>query len=105
MTHGIRYLAGALALPMALATASLAGCIMLPPPMPYGPPPGFRGEGLPRHFFDTQRPPPPMAAWDMCDGQPEGAHPTLPGPRADAFMGTCERTPSGELQFRPAAPR
>jgi hypothetical protein len=102
MIHGIRYLAGGLA----LATASLAGCIMLPPPMPYGPPPpGFRGEGPPRSSFDAHRPPPPMAAWDMCDGQPEGARPALPGPRADAFTGTCERAPSGELQFRPSGPR
>ncbi|WPH13154.1 hypothetical protein [Variovorax paradoxus] len=80
-----------------LAAAGLSGCIMLPPP-PYGPPPGwsrhagFRGEAPPM---------PPMAAWDVCDGQAEGARPVLPGPRADSLSGTCERGPGGALEFRP----
>lgn len=79
-----------------LAAISLTGCIVLPPPMPYGPPPG--------PSFDARRPPPPMAAWDTCDGRPEGARLTLPGSRADALAGTCERGPSGELEFRPSGP-
>ena len=104
MTLRIKHLAGA------LAVASLGGCIVLPPPMPYGPPPAFRGEG----------PPPPMPlhmalpgamntralpAWDMCEGEPEGARPVPPGPRGDALAGRCERTPSGALEYRPGAPR
>jgi len=89
-----------------LAAASLSGCIMLPPPMPsYGPPPGFRGERPPPPpmSFDPRRP--PMAPWDVCDGQAEGARPALPGPRADALSGTCERGASGALEFRAPGPR
>ena len=87
-----------------LAAAGLSGCIMLPPPPPYGPPPGwsrhagFRGEAVPRPL---DGPRPPMAAWDVCDGQAEGARPVLPGPRADSLSGTCERGPGGALEFRP----
>jgi hypothetical protein len=83
-----------------LAATGLAGCIMLPPPMPYGPPPGFRGERPPPPPmpFDARRP--PMPPWGVCDGQAEGARPALPGPRGDALSGTCERGASGELEFR-----
>ncbi|QNK69130.1 hypothetical protein [Variovorax sp. PAMC26660] len=98
MKNRIRHLASL------LAATSLTGCIIVPLPMPYGPPPGFRGEGPPGPSFDGRRPPPPMAAWDMCEGQPEGARPAVPGPRADALTGTCERGPSGELAFRPSGP-
>jgi len=99
MIDRIRHLAAV------LAATSLTGCIVLPPPMSYGPPPGFRGEGPPGPFFGAGRPPPPsMPAWDMCDGQAEGARPALPGPRADALTGTCERGPSGALEFRPSGP-
>ena len=84
-----------------LAAAGLSGCIMLPPPPPYGPPPGwrtgFRAEA-PRPL-DGHRP--PTGAWDVCDGQAEGARPMLPGPRADSLSGTCERGPGGALEFRP----
>lgn len=46
-----------------------------------------------------------MAAWDVCDGQAEGARPLLPGPRADSLSGTCERGPGGALEFRPSQGR
>jgi len=72
-----------------LAAAGLSGCIMLPPPPPHGPPPGWSRRVA------------PMAAWDVCDGQAEGARPVLPGPRADSLSGTCERGPGGVLEFRP----
>lgn len=94
----IRYAAGAGLL--LAATALTTGCIVLPPPLFYGPPPRFPGDEAPPMSLDARRP--PMPRWDMCDGQPEGARPALPGPRADAIAGSCERTPSGALEFRPA---
>ncbi|MDH6166524.1 hypothetical protein M2282_001671 [Variovorax boronicumulans] len=48
---------------------------------------------------------PPMAHWDVCEGQTEGARPALPGPRADALSGTCERDALGVLQYRAPGPR
>jgi len=48
---------------------------------------------------------PPMAPWDLCEGRPEGARPALPGPRADALSGSCERGASGALEYRAPGPR
>ncbi|WP_093023681.1 hypothetical protein [Variovorax sp. OV700] len=85
-----------------LAAAVLSGCIMLPPPPPFDPPgrgpyPGFHGAvPLPPGGHAA-----PMAAWNVCEGQPEGARPALPGRRADALSGSCERGAGGELEFRP----
>ncbi|MET3443194.1 hypothetical protein ABIC94_003983 [Variovorax paradoxus] len=96
----IHHLAGVLAI------AGLSGCIMLPPP-PYGPPPG-RGPH-PGFHGEAPRPPggygPSMAAWNMCEGQPEGARPVVPGRHADALSGSCERGPGGGLEFRPSPGR
>ncbi|QRF59170.1 hypothetical protein [Variovorax paradoxus] len=96
--HPIRCLAGALAL------ASLGGCIVLPPPVAYGPPPPPMAARMAMPGPMTARLAPPPA-WDMCEGEPEGARPVPPGPRGDALAGRCERTPSGALEYRPGAPR
>ncbi|MET3496734.1 hypothetical protein [Variovorax boronicumulans] len=82
-----------------LAATGLSGCIVLPPPIFVGLPPGSSG-GPPPSAMPFEHRSPSMAAWDLCDGQAEGAHPSLPGPRADALSGTCERGDSGALEFR-----
>ncbi len=88
----------------ALAAASLGGCIVLPPPVAYGPPPPPMTPRLSMPGPLTARLM-PLPAWDMCEGEPEGARPVPPGPRGDALAGRCERTPSGALEYRPGAPR
>ncbi|MCR6477757.1 hypothetical protein NU688_16465 [Variovorax sp. ZS18.2.2] len=101
MTRRIHHLAGV------LAAAGLSGCIVLPPPMlpmPPRPPPMFRG-GPPPFPMSFEHRGPPMAPWDLCEGQPEGARPALPGPRADALSGSCERGTSGALEYRAPGPR
>ncbi|WP_198088237.1 hypothetical protein [Variovorax sp. E3] len=98
----IRHAAGAGLL--LAATALTAGCIVLPPPVLFhNPPPRFPGDEAPPMPPDARRP--PMPRWNMCDGQLEGARPAVPGPRADAIAGSCERALSGALEFRPAGPR
>jgi hypothetical protein len=97
MTRRIHHLAGV------LAAAGLSGCIMLPPPVPPRPPPAFRGGPPFPMAFEHHSP--PVARWDVCEGQPEGARPALPGPRADALSGTCERGASGALEYRGPGPR
>ena len=86
-----------------LAAAGLSGCIMLPPPPPFGPPPG--GGPHPGFHGAALMPPggyaPPLASWNVCEGQPEGGRPVLPGRRADALSGSCERGAGSELEFRP----
>ncbi|KIQ32788.1 hypothetical protein RT97_11295 [Variovorax paradoxus] len=97
MTQKILHLAGV------LAAAGLSGCIVLPPPMhPDASPVFHSGPPSSRSFALCG---PPMAQWDVCEGQPEGARPALPGPRADALSGTCERSASGALEYRGPAPR
>lgn len=91
-----------------LAAAGLSGCIMLAPPPPFGPPPG---RGLYPGFQGAAPLPPggyapsPMASWNVCEGQPEGGQPVLPGRHADGLMGRCERGAGGELEFRPGLAR
>jgi hypothetical protein len=91
-----------------LAAAGLSGCIMLAPPPPFGPPPG---RGLYPGFQGAAPLPPgayapsPMASWNVCEGQPEGGQPVLPGRHADGLMGRCERGAGGELEFRPGPAR
>jgi hypothetical protein len=80
----------------ALAACSLAGCIVLPPPMPYRPPPpGFRGEAPPMPYGPAggaRRPPPPE--WrEGCDAQP-GA-PGLGNDCVRAAPGEPEAAPQG----------
>lgn len=86
-----------------LAAAGLSGCIMLPPPPPFGPPPG--GGPYPGFHGAAPMPPgghaPPLASWNVCEGQLEGGRPAVPGRRADALSGSCERGAGGELEFRP----
>lgn len=91
-----------------LAAAGLSGCVMLAPPPPFGPPPG---RGLYPGFQGAAPLPPgayapsPMASWNVCEGQPEGGQPVLPGRHADGLMGRCERGAGGELEFRPGPAR
>jgi hypothetical protein len=84
-----------------LAAAGLSGCIMLPPPPPFGPPPGR----VPYPSFHGAAPLPPMASWNVCEGQPEGGQPALPGRHAEGLSGRCERGAGGELEFRPGPTR
>ncbi|MEJ1167839.1 hypothetical protein [Variovorax sp. CCNWLW235] len=101
MIRRIHHLAGV------LAVAGLSGCVMLPPPPPFGPPPGrgaypgFRGEApLPPGAHGV-----PMATWNVCEGQAEGGRPVVPGRHADALSGSCERGAGGALELRPSPGR
>ncbi len=91
-----------------LAAAGLSGCIMLPPPPPFGPSPG-RGPYPSFHGAAPLPPggyaPSPMASWNVCEGQPEGGQPVLPGRHADGLSGRCERGAGGELEFRSSPAR
>ena len=73
--------------------ATLAGCIVLPPPPPAHALPPFAHRG------------PPPEAFALCAGQPEGARFEMPGRRADVLTGTCVRGPDGRLMPRPDGAR